>query len=422
MSTAQIKFAARSLPTRMRVTDAMWLILLGAIAVRVVATGHFYLLEVHSRCSIDACGPPAVSPRELHLLHVIGITPDVYALAYVVMIGLFIAINCAIAGAILVRRGSDRFATYTAFALALFAGFGLGQPDQLFHRWYPALWLPVATLSMVGYLALLVFVYLFPDGRPVPRWPGIILAFFALTQVPADLAPSWAATVERSMGPTANPVIAVISLALFSSLIYSQVHRYRHVSTTLQREQTKWVVYGIAVTIVGWAGILALYNSIPFGRNPVADFLALAAGTFIWLVIPVSIGVAILRYKLWDIDVLINRTLVYGSLTASLAAVYIGGVVGLQTLFRTVTGQSSELAVAIVTLLIAALFNPWRHRLQIFIDRRFYRRRYDAAIILSRFAARSRDESDIDRLVSDIIAVVENTMQPSHLAVWLPQE
>lgn len=421
MSTTQVKFAEKSLPIRMRTTDAIWVILLAAVAARVVATGHFYLLEVHSRCSTEVCGPPAVSPHELHLLHVMGISLDVYALAYVAMIGLFITINCAIAGAILFRRGSDRFATYTAFALTLFAGFGLGQPDQLFHRWYPALWLPVATLSMFGYLALLVFVYLFPDGRPTPRWPGVILAFFALTQIPTDLAPGWARAVERSAGPVANPAIAVISLSLFASLVYSQVHRYRRVSTTLQREQTKWVVYGIAVTIVGWAGILALYNSIPFGRNPIADFLALAAGTFIWLVIPASIGVAILRYKLWDIDILINRTLVYGSLTVSLAALYIGGVVGLQTLFRALTGQSSELAVAIATLAIAALFNPWRHRLQIFIDRRFYRHRYDAAIILARFAVRSRDESDIDRLVGDIIAVMESTVQPAHLAVWLPQ-
>jgi hypothetical protein len=129
-----------------------------------------------------------------------------------------------------------------------------------------------------------------------------------------------------------------------------------------------------------------------------------------------------MRYHLYDIDVVINRALVYGSLTISLAALYLLGVVGLQALFRTVTGQSSDLAIAIVTLAIAALFNPWRRRLQSFIDQRFYRRKYDAARILAVFNSRLRDEVDLRRLESDILTVVGETVHPDRAALWLPEE
>jgi hypothetical protein len=142
----------------------------------------------------------------------------------------------------------------------------------------------------------------------------------------------------------------------------------------------------------------------------------------LFLLIPVSVAIAILRYRLWEIDVLINRALVYGSLTVSTAAVYIGGVIGLQALFRSISGQSSDLAVAIVTLAVAALFNPWRRRLQRFIDRRFYRQRYDAARALTAMSSRLRDEVDLDSLIGEIVSVVDQTVQPSHLALWLPAE
>jgi hypothetical protein len=137
------------------------------------------------------------------------------------------------------------------------------------------------------------------------------------------------------------------------------------------------------------------------------------------LLIPLSIALAILRYNLWEADVLINRALVYGSLTLSLAALYIGGVVGLQALSRAFVGQSSDLAIALATLVVAALFNPWRRRLQVFIDRRFYRHKYDASRILSNFSARLRDEVDLDHLAGDLATVVNDTVQPVSVALWL---
>src|SRR5215211_5049627 len=177
-----------------------------------------------------------------------------------------------------------------------------------------------------------------------------------------------------------------------------------------ERQQLKWFVYSVALLVVGF---LAAF--LGFGLHSVAWFLGIAAFNFL----PIAAGIAILRYRLYDIDVIINRTLVYGALTATLALVYVGSIVLLQGLFRALTGETSQLAVVVSTLAIAALFVPLRRRVQAFIDRRFYRRKYDVAKTLQVFNAKLREDVDLDSVTEDLVEVVKETMQPAHVSLWL---
>ena len=166
-----------------------------------------------------------------------------------------------------------------------------------------------------------------------------------------------------------------------------------------------------------------LFAAAPILTFPISDLLPGIVGGLVigWLLIclPAAIGIAVLRYRLYDIDVVINRALVYGTLTASLAAVYLGSVVGLQRLLSPVTGEGNQLAVVASTLLIAALFQPLRRRLQGFIDRRFYRNKYDARKTLESFSAKLRGASDLDALNGELLGVVGETVQPEHASLWL---
>jgi uncharacterized membrane protein YhdT len=185
----------------------------------------------------------------------------------------------------------------------------------------------------------------------------------------------------------------------------------------VERQQIKWFAYAVAATI---SGIIFAYM-IPESINMPLWFerAGFALNIAVTPAIPISMGIAILRYRLYDIDILINRTLVYGSLTAMLMLVYFGGVTLLQGVLRGLTGQESTLAVVASTLFIAALFNPLRRRIQGFIDRRFYRSTYDARKTLETFSVKLRGETDLEALGDDLVGVVQDTMQPAHVSVWL---
>jgi hypothetical protein len=188
-----------------------------------------------------------------------------------------------------------------------------------------------------------------------------------------------------------------------------------------ERQQIKWYVSATALTffwMLVFAVVLAELLSAEGGLPEVTGALS---GLLVIPSIPIATGIAILRYRLYDIDILINRTLVYGSLTALLALVYFGSVTATQAIFRTLTGQEEQpqLAVVVSTLVIAALFNPLRRRIQRFIDRRFYRRKYDARKTLEAFSAKLRDETDLNALSDDLVGVVAETMQPAHVSLWL---
>jgi hypothetical protein len=217
-----------------------------------------------------------------------------------------------------------------------------------------------------------------------------------------------------------------VSLILYGAIIFSQVYRYRRVSTAVERQQTKWVVLGILIVVTGFVALGALNGFFPaLNQNDTPYYLIPnLAYPLLLLTLPFSIGMAILRSRLYDIDVLINHTLVYGTLTVLLALVYFGLVIGLESLVHLFTGQALQSPVVIVasTLAIAALFQPLRRRLQILIDHRFYRRKYDAAHTLAAFGATLRNEVDLHQLREHLVAVVEETMQPTHVSLWLRQD
>ena len=190
----------------------------------------------------------------------------------------------------------------------------------------------------------------------------------------------------------------------------SLVYRFRRARGP-ERQQLKWFA-GSAVLFVATSAAYTVLPGVPEQFGQIATLFAFAG-------IPLAVGIAILRHSLYDIDVLINRTLVYGLLTLSLALVYSGGVVLSQGVLRALTGQGSTLAVVASTLVIAALFNPLRRRIQTFIDRRFYRSKYDAAKTLAAFTARLREETELDTLSGDVVGVVRETMQPEHASLWL---
>ena len=276
---------------------------------------------------------------------------------------------------------------------------------------------------------LLLILLLFPNGRPpTPRWRWVsvaaiawLLLFVLLATFPRQLTtPDF--VLDNPIGILGGDTIELLAgvwivglLALVVACSMGLFVRYRRTDDT-EREQIKWLLYACALFLVVYIGGtvsgLAGVNSV--GGYIWGVFFGLSLMT-----LPAAIGIAILRYRLYDINLIINRTLVYGLLTVMLVLVYLGGVVGLQSLLRAVTGQESTLAIVASTLLIAALFNPLRRRIQAFIDRRFYRRKYDAAKTLEAFNARLRAETDLSSLSDDVLGVATRTVQPVHVSLWL---
>jgi hypothetical protein len=209
---------------------------------------------------------------------------------------------------------------------------------------------------------------------------------------------------------------------LFILALGVQVYRYRKLYTPLERQQTKWVLYGFVLWLVSLALVSIPYFyllNLPPGLPPWWVGLGRVGWQFSLSILPLAFTIAILRSRLWDIDVIIRRTLIYSMLTAILAIMYLSSVILLQQIFRALTGAGGDLAIIISTLMLAALFNPLRHRIQDLIDNRFYRRKYDAQQVLERFATTLRDEVELEKLSAELVNVVNETMQPTSVNLWL---
>jgi hypothetical protein len=349
-----------------------------------------------------------------------GLSAGGYALFNVTLDAVFVSVFAVVASVIFWRRSEDPMVLLVATMLVVWGplnGLFVLSPSAI--EWtHPVLEVTLSTLpTFVGYLAWMLFFYLFPSGRFVPRWTRWLallygVAFFGLWSFTPFGPPSW---------PPLLFTAAV--LIVWCSFPVAQIYRYAYVSDTTQRQQTKWVVFGVAVAIAGaLTTIFTVGAAIDLPKEDVGPkMLSMLLMDAFMLFIPLSIGVAVLRARLFDIDVIINRTLVYGSLTAILALVYLGGVTITQSVLQRLTGREElpQLAIVASTLVIAALFNPLRRRIQGFIDRSFYRRKYDARKTLEGFSARLREETDLEALNDDLVGVVRETMQPAHVSLWL---
>ena len=283
-------------------------------------------------------------------------------------------------------------------------------------------WLWVPDFGLIVFLGLV-----FPNGRlPSARWRWFARLSALLTLVGAVLAAFSPGPIVLGLSSIRNPLgidslpnaykpVQALMLVLIGVAAASLLVR-RLYARGLERQQIKWFTYATAVATSG--ALLKYIISEPLDLvwiSWVGQALVLIglAG------IPIAMGIAITRYRLYEIDTLINRTLVYGALTATLVALYFGGIVVLQRVFVLLTGQHSTLAVVASTLLIAALFTPLRRSIQGFIDMRFYRRKYDTKKTLQTFSAQLRNETDLDALSDDLVGVVRETMQPAHVSLWL---
>jgi hypothetical protein len=395
----------------------IWVALFGFSLTVFFADLAAYFAQLQIVCGGSACIIGQLTPTSVLALQQVGLTVQSYALFSVALSVIFVFVWSAVGAFIAWRKSKDWMALLVAILLVTTGVSGQSLP-LIFHP-TPAFlassspWL-VPTLVVIflqAFLFLLTFL-LFPDGRFVPRWmrwflvPGIALAVgevFFLLQAPFS---QWL-----------YPLIFVVFVVTTIPGLLAQLFRYRYVSTSIQRQQTKWVVLGFMVGVLvaaGMVGLLLLFN--PSGLS---GLILKPAAYLILLFAPLSFGIAVLRYRLWDIDLLINRTLVYGMLTVILTGVYVGLVIGLQGLLRGIISQDSDVAIVISTLAIAALFQPLRRRIQRIIDRRFYRSKYDAAKSVAAFSATLRNEVDLSQLSEHLIAVVQETMQPAHVSLWL---
>ncbi len=408
--------------SRLIIARVVWLALvLPSVGLFVASLPVYYSLVQEACTNVVTCNiAGTLNTQGLQQLHAFGLSAGSYAALLTIFFAIIAVIWSGTGFLIFWRRSNEWFALLTAFLLVMFNTTYPDFPITALQLVFPALTVPITIVGTLALASLALFLMLFPNGRLVPRWiwPFLVLLMFGtistaiLPILPANsnIVPAWISTL--------------LNFITYVAIFFSQIYRYLRVSSRLERQQTKWVIFGILIVI---AGLIVLNPIFSFllpsyasqSNIPSSVFLGLVNYPVILLSLPITIGIAILRSRLYDIDVVINRTLVYGSLTLLLALIYFGLIFGSQFLFQGMFHQNNDVAIVVSTLVIAALFQPLRRRIQAIIDRRFYRRKYDAARTLAAFSATLRSEVDLNQLHEHLLAVVEETMQPTQVSLWL---
>ncbi|HEY9087258.1 MAG TPA: hypothetical protein VIO36_03755 [Anaerolineaceae bacterium] len=356
----------------------------------------------------------------------LGLEP-VFLAVYRTAMNLLLAILFLTAGIfVFVRKSDDWMVMLTSLACSGFVVLFLPTLVRLMDA-HPEFTLPVAFSRAFGLgSSLIVFYYLFPDGRFVPgwlkyfmfAWLAMVVVWFIFPDAPFNLV--YLYTWYNNLGPS-----FVVYILWFGSGVAAQIYRYLRVSNSLQRQQTKWVVFGTTGAFLGFF----LYYLIPVMFRSVYQpgllrlvhiFIGVPVFHLLVLMVPVTISFAILRFRLWEIDFIINRSLVYVILSSTLLVVYFTIVTLMTLFFQSFTGtRQSEIVLVSSTLLTASLFSPLRSRLQYIIDRRFYRNKYNASRALEAFGATVRDEVDLNRMSESLVQVIKETIQPESISLWL---
>jgi MFS family permease len=371
-----------------------------------------YFTELQTVCRLAVCSYGQLSPDTVVALQHFGLSVGSYA-TFMFALATIVALVVFGTGGLIFWRKSD---DWMALLFALISVMGGTFPVLFTVGTSHSAWrLPILFVSELLFLSFYIGFTLFPDGRFVPRWTRWLLVVFSIESVVITFFTN-ILTAFFTIPLWLGVPLVLLFFSLYAGLVIAQMYRYRYVSTLVQRQQTKWVVYGFTANMVVVVGAFLPALIFPRSLYPLVFLLVFNCTMLLY---PFTMGIAILRYRLWDIDVLINRTLVYGSLTVILTGVYVGLVIGLQALLRGIISQDSGVAIVLSTLAIYFLFQPLRHRLQQLIDRRFYRRKYDAAKVVAAFSDTLRHEVDLDTLREHLLAVVRETMQPAHVSLWL---
>ena len=393
----------------------LWITLVVLTLAIFFGSLSMYLAQLQTPCTEIACEYQQLTHSQAETLKGIGLSLGDYA-AFTIVIALASVLVCLVVSTLIVwRRSDDRMAMLVALMLVTLGPIieVVNVPATSSSPWL----VPNECLSLLAQALLVLVFLLFPSGHFVPRWTRWTLVVFLTLQIPLTFLPI-APLLPNNPESYLGWFVALSQLAIVAGV---QFYRYRRVSSPRERQQTKWVVFGLAVPIIANVIVTALGLFFPvLTERSSLYLLALnVAGFLLPLFISLSFGFAMLRSRLWEIDIIINRTLVYGTLTAILALLYVGLIFAFQYLLRGIINENNDVAIVVSTLVIAGLFQPLRHRIQAIIDRRFYRRKYDAGKTLETFSSTLRNEVDLNQLREHLVTVVQETMQPAHVSLWL---
>ena len=396
----------------LRLAQAVWiLVAVLSFFLFVVSIPMFYA-QIRSVCAGDTCNGVQISAEQAHALEAHGISLTGYAL-YSVSVAIISTLIWFSAGWLIFWRKSNYWIALLV-ALQLVTQGATNSTSALEHT--SSVWqYPATLLDFLNTIILFMVFALFPNGRFVPKWTRwLVLVWVASNVLFYPNSP----LTQFSWFPTFS---FLLWISFMGMVVVAQIYRYHSVSTPVQRQQTKWVVFAFATIILSQLVLVVPMIFSPVLSQPGSLYTLISANIMIFVLLlgPVSVYIAIVRYRLYDIDVIIRRTLVYGTLTTILALVYFGLIIVLQILFQGLIGRTNDVAIVASTLIIAAIFQPLRHSIQQFIDRRFYRRKYDAAKTLAAFSATLRNEVDLSQLHEHLVATVTETMRPQHVSLWL---